>query len=91
MTFAVTMFRRRLKSLSSQMSASTSVEYAVMLSLIALLAAGAILTFSTGTRSMSDHITDAVMDASKDQPSSPAGHLSETSVIHSTGRPNRDR
>lgn len=91
MGIAGEMFRRRLKDLAARRSAGTTVEYAVMLSLVVFLVAGAFLAFSAGTASMSERVTHTVLSVTMDDSSSPTGRLSHSSSGVSTRRrPNRD-
>ena len=91
MVMAGEMFRRRLRDLAARRSAGTTVEYAVMLSLVVFLGAGAIVAFSTSAASMSERVTQSVQSATMDDSSSPTGILSHSSGGAGTRkRPNRD-
>ncbi len=85
------MFRRRLRALATRRSAGTTVEYAVMLSLLVFLIAGAIVAFSAGMASMSERVTHTVLNVTMDDSSSPTGRLSHSSSgVGTRRRANRD-
>ncbi|MCH7883921.1 MAG: hypothetical protein IIC01_01600 [Planctomycetes bacterium] len=91
MVIAGEVFRRRFRALAARRSAGTTVEYAVMLSLVVFLVAGAIVAFSTSAASMSERVTQSVRSATMDDSSSPTGILSHSSGGAGTRRrPNRD-
>lgn len=91
MVIAGEMFWRRLRALATRRSAGTTVEYAVMLSLIVFLVAGAIVAFSAGTASMSERVTHMVLSVTMDDSTLPTGRLSHSSSgVGTQRRPNRD-
>lgn len=91
LVIASEMFRRLLRALAARRSAGTTVEYAVMLSLVVFLVAGAIVAFSAGTASMSERVTHTVLSVTMDDSTSPTGRLSHSSSGVGTQRwPNRD-
>ena len=84
-------FRQRIRALAARRSAGTTVEYAVMLSLVVFLIAGAIVAFSEGTASMSERVTQTVRSATMDDSLSPTGKLSHSSSgVGTKKRPKRD-